>query len=185
MIIHIAGSSGVGKTALGKRLKSRFRQAVVIDTDDVYDDYMQRGLLIGKGVLKSLLAKHKGKDVIVVGIALTGANDPKHFADEAYFIKLPRDHYETIFIQRLTRDISNICRHKRELIPTPANMYKLGEAASLCGIRQSVSFDYAAFEKEEIKWARAYLRSHKGYVQASPDSIVKQLDSLLQRGHAS
>ncbi len=137
MIIHISGSPGAGKSTLGKYFKYKYRNAKVIDLDQLYDNIMRklsnnenvREIDVKKNIKKYYQAEikkyiSKYDKLIFVGLSFP---DPrvefrgKEIRFKPFYVDIPTKYKYFIIVPQyelyrriLKRDFNNIIKNSKE-----------------------------------------------------------------------
>ena len=196
-IILISGVSGSGKTTLGNKIKEKYKDVVVIDTDDIYDSAFielyeknkkfKKIIKNNKGnpqkmhdsfAMKKrdeIIKKNKDKNIIFVGLTVP-FDDIKH---TGFFIDISLDtNYRRVNIRTL-HDICNQSSSLKKMYESTEPKYIDLLALFKYGIRHKFPIDFDMFKK--IYNTMRKEAKKKGYKIMSPDKIMKEVEKILRQ----
>ena len=188
IIIHISGASGSGKTTLGDRLKTIFKNKIVVkDLDNLRDEFIQyfygekKWTFIDENEYQNYIdnfIKKNKKPIIFVGLndnTIYGKNKKLYYnlySQHNYYIELQDEIVLKQKCLRLLNDVQNDESAMDYLINKNKEFIKLftGAIKRDCDIKNTV--------KMNNKWKKDYKKQN--YKFLSRDNIFKDIVKLLQ-----
>lgn len=180
MIIHIAGAVGSGKTTLGKELAKKYKNVIVKDLDDLFNEFIKNDDKFSPAeyqkYIDSFINKHKNKNIILVGINQDMGRSKtmyKVYADYCYYLKIPLNiHLKQWFLREINDFIEWM--HKRDKSILFSQLSK-DEKRVINDLTRGFSISRM---KKDIKHFDKLYKS-EGYKAMSPSSIVRSIDKLF------
>jgi adenylate kinase family enzyme len=199
MIIHIIGPSGSGKTTLGNRINKKFKNSIIIDTDDIDDPnsikiinkysfttktdnkkFDSELAKLNKIDINKILNENKNKNIIFVGFLHAGMKHLEKKIEKTYMIKIDA---ETLWRQYNIRTAISIHKNYKEIMKLlKGNMHsdKIHKIFSnKFGIRNGFDCigpdDFKDFLKKDKKYAK-----ENNFFYDTSNNIYKNICKLLK-----
>ncbi len=194
-VILLTGLSGSGKTTLGNKIKDRYSDVVIVDSDEIDDGAFlelyennkkfRKMIQEAKGkpwemhdklIMKkrdAIIKKNNGKIIIFVGLTVP-LDDIVH---DGYFLDTPID---TNFKRVNMRTLGDVCNNREDLKalidkekPNAIDMLTIYKYK----IRQRFPIPYGNVEKQYER--RTKKAKEKGYKIMNAEQIMKDLEKIL------
>jgi len=108
MIIHILGPSGSGKTTLAKKIAKKYKNTIIVDTDDIDDPNVLKAIkkypfvnekkdykklikevsIMNKNDINKIVKNNKDKNIIFAGFFHDGMRHIEKKVDKGYMIEI-------------------------------------------------------------------------------------------------
>ena len=200
MIIHILGPSGSGKTTLAKKIAKKYKNTIIVDTDDIDDpnslkllrkytlsdkknlkNFDKELAIINKKDLDKIIKNNKDKNIIFAGFFHIGMKHLEKKVNEGYMIEISPEKLWRQYNLRTATYIHTNYNEIKSLLNSKKNPEKIQMIFSKkFGIRNGFECagpnDFKDFLKKQKKEAK-----EKKYYYGTSDKIYKKINKLLSK----
>jgi len=191
IIIHISGASGSGKTFLGRQLKDKFKNKIIVkDLDDLRDEFIvnfygsQKWTYIDEDEYQKYIDKFVENQIKNKPIVFVGLNDNQIYGQNKnlYFNLISKYNYyididdKVIVKQKCLRFLNNIQNDEyamNDLVNNNEYFIKMMTKSIKreCGEKETI--------KMNNKWKKDYIK--QGYNLMSRENIYKEVCKILSK----
>jgi adenylate kinase family enzyme len=198
MIIHIAGPSGSGKTTLVEKIAKKYKNTIIIDTDNIDDpnglkllkkytlsdkkslrNFLKELAKKNKKDLNKIIKNNKDKNIIFAGFFHNGMKHLEKKIDKGYMIKISPDKLWRQYNLRTVTYIHKNFNEIKSLLNSRKNILKIHMIFSRkFGIRNGFECDDSD-NLENFSKIIKKITIEKNYYYASSDKIYKNLTKYI------
>lgn len=199
MIIHILGPSGSGKTTLAKQIAKKYKNTIIVDTDDIDDPNVLKAIkkysfvnekkdfkklikevsIMNKNDINKIVKNNKDKNIIFAGFFHDGTY--KKRVDKGYMIEITSEKLWRQYNLRTATYIHKNFNKIKKLLNSKINPEKIHIIFSKkFGIRNGFECagvnDFVNLLKKNKKEAKT-----KKYYYGTSDKIYKEISKILSK----
>ena len=201
MIIHILGPSGSGKTTLAKKIEKKYKNTIIVDTDDIDDPDVLKAIkkysfvnekqdfkklikevsIMNKNYIDKIIKNNKDKNIIFAGFFHDGMRHIEKKVDKGYMIEITSEKLWRQYNLRTATYIYKNFNEIKKLLNSKINPEKIHIIFSKkFGIRNGFECagpnDFVELLKKNKKEAR-----NKKYFYGTSDKIYKEISKILSK----
>lgn len=199
MIIHILGPSGSGKTTLAKKIEKKYKNTIIVDTDDIDDPNVLKAIkkysfvnekqdfkklikevsIMNKNYIDKIVKNNKDKNIIFAGFFHDGMRHIEKKVDKGYMIEITSEKLWRQYNLRTATYIYKNSNEIKKLLNSKINPEKIHIIFSKkFGIRNGFECagvnDFVELLKKNKKEA-----INKKYFYGTSDNIYKEISKIL------
>ena len=201
MIIHILGPSGSGKTTLAKKIEKKYKNTIIVDTDDIDDPNVLKAIkkyffvnekqdfkkfikevsIMNKNYIDKIVKNNKDKNIIFAGFFHDGMRHIEKKVDKGYMIEITSEKLWRQYNLRTATYIYKNFNEIKKLLNSKINPEKIHIIfSSKFGIRNG--FECAGVNDfvELLKKNKKEARNNK-YFYGTSDKIYKEISKILSK----